>query len=171
MLKSVFRMICAGIFGIAVALLLRFFVVERYVVPTGSMEPTISVNDSLLGEKVTYRFEDVAVGDIVTFMSPETPGMILVKRVIATGGSTVDIKDGQVYVDGVKSEYGHGKTTELENEHNIKYPYVVPQGYVWCMGDNREHSADARVFGAVPVESVQARIFCVLFPQEHARMF
>lgn len=171
MLKNFFRIMVSVAIGISIALLIRMFIGERYIVPTGSMEPTIEINDCVVGEKVTYRFSDIKVGDIVTFMSPDTPGMILVKRVIATGGSVVDIRDGKVYVDGVESTYGYGKTEELYNNRGITYPYTIPVGSIWCMGDNREHSADARVFGPIPEESVQARIFCIMFPRSRATWF
>ena len=80
---------------------------------------------------------------------------MLIKRVIATGGQTVDLRDGVVYVDGVPLDepYTQGKPSNDLNS-GITYPYTVPEGHVWVMGDNRTNSADSRAFGAIPLESV-----------------
>ena len=83
---------------------------------------------------------------------------MLIKRVIATGGQTVDLRDGAVYVDGVRLDepYTQGKPSNDLNS-GIQYPYVVPEGYVWVMGDNRTNSADSRAFGAVNMEDITGR--------------
>ena len=94
-----------GVFLIAFAVfaLVRTFVVSPYVVPSGSMLPTIQVGDSIFAQKVTTRLGmDPADGDIVVFDNPvpSSEHAILVKRVIAHAGQTVDLVDGAVYVDG-----------------------------------------------------------------------
>ncbi len=147
------------IFAIAalVMLGLRTFVAEPYRVPTASMEPTIMVGDQLIGEKVTLELGmGVEPGDIVVFRNPEASSEhdILVKRVIAVGGQTVDIQGGRVLVDGVELDepYVQGVTFPLPMQADgvqISYPYTVPSGCVWMMGDNRENSADSRYFGPV----------------------
>jgi signal peptidase I len=149
---------------IAVAVLLttflRAFVLDQYEIPTGSMEPTIEVNDRLFAEKVSYRFGLPTAGDIVTFedptgaVSPENQGRVLIKRCIAIEGQTVDLKDGRVVVDGVALDesYTHGKRSEpLETMSGvtINYPYTIPADSVWVMGDNRTNSLDSRYFGPV----------------------
>ena len=81
---------------------LRTFVFQAYEIPSGSMEETIMTGDMVFSEKVSYYFGEPARGDIVTFADPEIPSRTLIKRVIATEGQTVDLRDGSVYVDGVK---------------------------------------------------------------------
>lgn len=138
---------------------LRTFVVGTYEIPSGSMLDTIQIGDRIFSEKITYYGSDPQVGDIVTFEDPEDSSRTLIKRVIATGGQTVDLKDGYVYVDGQKLDepYTEGKASyPLTTAYGVTvtYPYTVPEGYLWVMGDNRTNSADSRYFGAVSVESV-----------------
>ena len=158
------------IFVIALALIfpLRAFVAEYYYIPSGSMEDTLQVDDRILSEKVSYYFDTPKQGQIVTFNgTKEEEGQMLIKRVIAVGGQTVDLRDGAVYVDGEKLDepYTEGKQSKpLSNSNGITYPYKVPEGEIWVMGDNRTNSLDSRVFGSVPVENVTGHAFWRYWP-------
>ena len=159
---------------VALAVVLRVFVVGAYYVPSGSMLDTIGIGDLLLGERVSYRFHDPEPGDIVTFESPLTEGETLVKRVIAVGGQTIDLVDGSVVVDGevLEEPYVGGAPTEslsgIAGSAGIKYPYVVPEGCVWVMGDNRTNSKDSRYFGPVSVDDVTSRAILIYWPLSDA---
>lgn len=163
-----------GFFGpivaaVLVAAILRTYVITPYVVPTGSMLETIQEGDMLLGESVSLYFTEPQQGDIVTFYSP-TDGEILIKRVIAVAGQTIDLIDGEVYVDGEKLDepYVDGKPTYSLSDYagsaGITYPYTVPEGTVWVMGDNRTDSRDSRYFGPVDVDDVTSRAFLIYWP-------
>lgn len=160
------------ILAVLIAFLLRTFVVGVYQVPSGSMLDTIQIGDMLVGEKVTLNFEEPKRGDIVTFESPRDPATTLIKRVVATEGQEVDLKDGVLYVDGVpeSASYTEGKPTyslsEMEGSAGIQYPYVVPDGCVFVMGDNRTNSADSRFFGPVSVKAVTSRALFIYWPLE-----
>lgn len=149
---------------------LRAFVFQAYEIPSGSMETTIMTGDMVFSEKVSYYFRDVEQGDIVTFQDPLSPGRILIKRVIATGGQTVDIndEDGLVYVDGVPLDepYTNGLPSyRLANSvANVTYPYTVPEGELWVMGDNRTNSQDSRYFGSIDRDSVTGRGALIYWP-------
>ncbi len=148
---------------------LRTFVFQAYGIPSGSMENTIEVGDMVFSEKITYYGRDPLPGEIVTFNDPEIPSRVLIKRVIATGGQTVDLVDGQVVVDGVPliEPYTEGKPSEpLVPSYgtSITYPYTVPAGELWVMGDNRTNSQDSRYFGSVDVSSVTGRAVCIYWP-------
>ena len=163
--------------AIALAVLIRVFVAEAYFVPTGSMLETIQLDDRLWGEKISYRFRSPEQGEIVMFDSPANDGNILVKRVIAVGGQTVDLVQGRVVVDGAVLDEPYTGTKEssplteqLPGVGPITYPYTVPEGYLWVMGDNRTNSRDSRYFGAIPVSSVTAHAVCTFWPPQNFRL-
>lgn len=163
-----------GVFLIALAVfaLVRTFIVSPFTVPTGSMEPTIQVGDNIFAQKVTLNLgQSVEAGDIVVFNNPDSASShdILVKRVIALAGQTVSLEGGVVYVDGVALDepYAQGSSyalTEQSYEGDLTYPYTVPEGHVWVMGDNRENSADSRYFGPVPEENLVGVVFFRYWP-------
>ena len=165
------------------------FVVQPYEIPSGSMEDTIEVGDRVLSEKVSYYLGEPKAGDIVTFTAYEDPltsdlyaqkgdapesvqgrleEKVLIKRVIATGGQTVSLESGLVYVDGrpLDEPYTDGKPSEPLSDSDLTFPYTVPEGEVWVMGDNRTNSKDSRFFGSVPVESVTGHAFVRYWPLE-----
>lgn len=163
-LTSVVLMIA---FVVACTLFLRTFVFRPYEIPSGSMEQTIQVGDMLFSEKVSYYFRDPEPGDIVTFEDPQIPGRILIKRCIATAGQTVYLndQDGLVYVDGVALDepYTSGEPS-YTLAGGVSFPYTVPDGCIWVMGDNRTNSQDSRYFGAVETSSVTGRAALVYWP-------
>ena len=168
-----FIILLAAVVG--AAWMLRLFAVSPYEIPSGSMESTIMINDRVFSEKISYYMHGIEPGDIVTFDDPEVQGRTLIKRCIAVGGQTVELIDGIVYVDGLPLDEPY--TNGLPSEElvpapgiSITYPYLVPDGYIWVMGDNRTNSADSRYFGAVPASSVTGHAFCIYWPFERIRM-
>lgn len=162
--------------AIAIAMLLRTFVVETFIVPSGSMLDTIQEGDTLVGEKVSYYTREPERGEVVTFRDPEDRSTTLIKRVIATGGQTVNLVDGVVYVDGVAQDepYTEGKPSEplpVQSSvvGSISYPYTVPEGSIWVMGDNRTNSLDSRYFGAVSVDDVTSHALFIFWPFSDAK--
>ena len=156
-------------FVVALAWLQVTFVHQAFAVPTGSMENTIMTGDRVYAEKVSYLFRDPQPGDIVTFQDPEIPGRVLIKRCIAVGGQTVDLVDGRVVVDGVALDepYTRGLPSEpLKTALGVEvsYPYTVPEGHLWVMGDNRTNSNDSRYFGAVDEDTLTGRAALVYWP-------
>lgn len=155
---------------VVIAVLLRTFLFVPYEIPSKSMQDTIMPGDMVFSEKVTYYMRQPERGDIVTFTDPEVPTRTLIKRVIATGGQTVDLVNGEVVVDGAALDepYTKGKPSyplsRTAVNADISYPYKVPEGSVWVMGDNRTESQDSRYFGAVPVDTISGRASLVYWP-------
>ena len=168
--RSLFDVVATVVIAVLAAFLLRTFVIGVYVVPTGSMLDTIQEGDMLVGEKVTLRWGAPSVGDVVTFDSPLEPGTVLIKRVVASEGQVIDLRGGVLYVDGVAQDepYTEGKPTEslssLQGSAQIQYPYTVPDGCVFCMGDNRTNSLDSRYFGPVSVNAVSSKGLFIDWP-------
>ena len=140
------RVIYAAIIlaAIATVLLIRSFVIEPFSIPTESMCDTLQVGDSVLAEKITLELGGtVSAGDVIVFENPEKGSEkdVLCKRVVACAGQTVDMKNGSVYIDGKKitEDYAKGDSYPLYlgKGKRISYPYEIPEGEIWVMGDNR----------------------------------
>lgn len=164
---SVLRQVVETVITVAVAILLsqavRAFLVEGYKTPTGSMIPTIQTQDFTLFSKISYRFQEPVRGDIVTLDDPQGVLPMIMKRVIAIEGQTVDVRDGQVWVDGkpLDEPYTHGKPTR---PGTIPMPVRIPEGSAWVMGDNRTNSLDSRYFGPVPLSTIHAKAVLTYWP-------
>jgi len=169
-MKTVLSIMLMIVIVAAITVLLRLFVFVPYEIPSGSMEETIMTGDMVFSEKVSYYFREPQRGDIVTFDDPEVEGRTLIKRVIAVGGQTVDLQNGKVVVDGVALDepYTSGKESHPLSRTaagvDITYPYTVPDGSIWVMGDNRTSSQDSRYFGAIPKNTVTGRAALVYWP-------
>ena len=120
----------ALVFGLSWAL--RAFVFQAYEIPSGSMEKTIMTGDMAFAEKVTYKFRAPQAGEIVTFDDPINSGRILIKRVIATEGQKIDIKNNKLYIDGEEQDedYVNDLPTSQLRSANVSYPYTVPDGEI-----------------------------------------
>ena len=153
-----------------ITVMLRMFVFVPYEIPSGSMEDTIQPGNMVFSEKISYYLRSPEYGDIVTFNDPQVAGRTLIKRVIATEGQQVDLINGDVYVDGEKLDepYTEGKPSyPLDRTAGgiiISYPYIVPEGEVWVMGDNRTSSQDSRYFGSVKLTNVTGRAALIYWP-------
>ncbi|GAB4286291.1 MAG: signal peptidase I [Coriobacteriia bacterium] len=149
---------------------IRTFVVQPYIIPTGSMIPTIEIGERVLALKFTYRFEDPRPGDIVVLDDPTGTVPNIIKRVIAVEGQTVDINDGTVYVDGVALDepYTYGAVTQ---PGDVPLPIEVPEDHVWVMGDNRENSYDSRWFGPQPLTSLKGKAVYRMWPPSRWEAF
>jgi signal peptidase I len=171
---STARQLIELVLTIAVAFLLaqavRTWVVQPYVVPTGSMLPTIQLHDQVLANKFTYFFNQPEAGQIVVFDNPilghSAEEDTLIKRVIAVGGQTVDLRGGKVVVDGkaLTEPYTYGQPSDPLDGSAVTFPLTIPREEIWVMGDNRTQSEDSRWFGPVPVSSVHGQAFFIYWP-------
>lgn len=150
--------------------LLRFFVIDYYNVPSESMENTIMTNDFILANKLEKNNSNFPKqGDIVVFKSPVS-NVTLVKRVVATESQKIDLKDGMLFIDNKKVDelYVTGETRTLDNS-DVEFPLTVPENKVFVLGDNRENSLDSRFFGCIDKNSIKGKVTNIIFPFEHIK--
>ncbi|HEY8347290.1 MAG TPA: signal peptidase I [Symbiobacteriaceae bacterium] len=147
--------------ALLVALLIRGFVVQVYLVEGESMEPTLHSNERLLVNKLVYRFRDPLPGEIVVLRNP-VQGRDLIKRVVAVAGETVEVRDGVVYINGKPLEEPYKNT--LYTDYPDTPPVVVPEGTIYVMGDNRGRSYDSRMMGPVDIDLVEGKAFFMFWP-------
>ena len=141
--------------ALGAALFVQAFVLKAFFIPSGSMRPTLQVNDRVLVNKLSYRFGDVQRGDLIVFHKPDdAPASEVndfIKRVIAIEGDVIEDRDGRVYVNGQPIEESYipddAFTTGIGRQ-------TVPEDHVFVMGDNRNFSVDSRVFGPIPEDSI-----------------
>src|SRR6185503_2907709 len=136
-------------------------VVQVTEVRQQSMRTTLEQNDRVLVSKLDYRFSAPARGDIIVFTPPTPdPTIPYVKRIVAVGGETVDLRNGNVFVNG-----------ERVDIPQVVYPFTVPDGEVFVMGDNRTFSSDSRTFGAVPVGNIIGKVILRFWPFDRLVFF
>lgn len=146
-------------------------VVIQFIKPTivkeSSMEPSFYANDYLFVSKQSYTFSEPERGDVVVFHSElkqkNGDEKLLIKRIIGLPGDTVDIKDEKVYLNGeeLKEDYTKDGYTTGEIEG-----LVVPEGQVFCMGDNRRVSIDSRYpeVGCVDIDEIIGKVVLRVYP-------
>jgi len=161
--------------SLAIALVLRFTIIEPRYIPSLSMYPTFDVGDQLAIEKVTKRIRPPNRNEIVVFnppssfrelvetnygRSPSKSKEALIKRIVAVEGDTVLVKGGKLYINN------EPKDEPFTNE-NAFYefgPVTVPPGKVFVLGDNRNQSLDGHIWGFLPKENVIGRAVFIYWP-------
>ena len=145
----------AILIAIVVAFLIRTFLIENVEVNQISMNPTFYEGDRVIISKLSYKFGEPELGDIIVFIPPNQK-QPYIKRVIGVEGDTVAIKNGELYINGklIEEPYIKEKMTQDFQETH------VPEGTVFVMGDNRNYSKDSRnpSVGFIPIENIWGKV-------------
>jgi signal peptidase I len=170
--RAILEIVQALALAVVISVVLNLFVVQVTEVRQRSMELTLEQNDRVLVSKLDYRFGVPQRGDIIVFNPPTDSTIPYVKRVIAVGGDTIDLRDGKVYVNGKLIEYAEtrGQPTTPQAPR-ITYPFKLPQGEVFVLGDNRQSSSDSRTFGSVPVGNIIGKVILRFWPFDRLVFF
>ncbi|ERL05193.1 signal peptidase I [Mitsuokella sp. oral taxon 131] len=148
--------------AVVLAFVIRTFIVELYIVDGPSMRPTLESHERLVVNKFIYALRAPEKGEILVFQYPRDTSRDFIKRVIATPGDTIEIKEGRVYVNDkmLNEDY------ILEKTHSEYPKAVVPDGTVFVMGDNRNNSEDSRFadVGFVPYHLIKGKAVLVFWP-------
>ncbi len=160
--KEIFELLDSVVISAVCVLVIFTLLFRIFVVDGPSMDPTLSDGERLV---VSNLFYEAKQGDIICFYSPNRKS-VLVKRVIATEGQTVDISGGLVYVDGKQLDESY--ITGVETfARSTQLPYTVEEGRVFVLGDNRGESMDSRYIeiGTVSENDILGRLVLRLFPR------
>jgi signal peptidase I len=190
----------AALWALVLTFLLRAFVIQAFRIPSESMLDTLLVGDFLFVNKFEFGpkipFTHVRLpglraprtGDIIVFQFPGNPSQDFIKRCIATGGQTVEVRDKRVYVDGQPSPAAdrlavhrdpslqpcvpdappYPEDASLRQCRDEFGPFRVPPGRLFMMGDNRENSNDSRFWGTVPMDYVKGRALFIYWSWDSA---
>ncbi len=153
---------------------IQTFVAQPYKVQQQSMEHTLEPDQYVLVDKLTPRFDTYKRGDIVVFTPPadwvQTDGTPFIKRVIGLAGDTVEIHDGNVYINGTKIDEPYlyraepGDPPQPTTVQGDTDRWVISPGNVFLMGDHRANSEDSRTFNEVPVSQIIGRAWLRYWP-------
>ena len=173
--------------ALVVAVVIKTFVIQPFYIPSGSMIPTLEVDDRVMVSKVHDVFGEIERGEILVFENPyrveeeesvpeavvrsvlealgirTSPYDDLVKRVVALEGEEIEIRDNQVYIDGFAIDEPYLQPGTSMPDFG---PQAIPDGHLFMMGDNRNSSSDGRVFGPIPVEDVIGEAVIRIWPMD-----
>jgi signal peptidase I len=170
--RALLEIVQALALAVVISVVLNLFVVQVTEVRQRSMEPTLEQNDRVLVSKLDYRFGPPQRGDIIVFNPPVPDATIpYVKRVIAVGGETIDMRNGSVFVNGQQVDIPQAHGTTQPQAPQIAYPFTVPAGQIFVMGDNRTFSSDSRTFGPVPVGNIIGKVLVRFWPFDRLVFF
>ncbi|MGH7864934.1 MAG: signal peptidase I [Candidatus Binataceae bacterium] len=186
--KSVLREYAEALgIALALALVIRTFLVQAYKIPSGSMEPTLLIGDHILVNKIGFGFRipdsifglelpavphgrylmrlgEPSRGDVIVFVYPADRTKDFIKRIIGAPGDTVEVRDGVVFINGTPSPDLHKHLTALaEMPQTFMFrgrnfgPITVPADKFFVMGDNRDQSHDSRFWGYVDINDIEGR--------------
>ena len=153
--------------ALVLALLLKTYVAEAYMIRGSSMEPTFRDGQRVMVQKAFFEIER---GDVIIFASKEDPRKDLIKRVIALPGERVEVIDGHPYVNDKRFQENY--ITEYGSYRQDRYgPLVIPSDQYFVLGDNRPESQDSRVFDAVEGTLIKGKVILRWWPFEELRSF
>ena len=171
--------------ALVVAILIKTFLVQAFFIPSASMHETLIEGDRVMVNKLSYRFGSPSRGDVIVFDSPlqpdsegesilsslirhvaeslglSSPDDALIKRVVAVGGETIEIRQNQVFIDGAPIDEPY---LNAGTRMGAFGPVTVPEGHLFVMGDNRNQSQDSRRFGTISESEVIGRAFVTVWP-------
>jgi signal peptidase I len=170
--RAILEIVQALALAVVISVVLNLFVVQVTEVRQQSMKPTLEQNDRVLVSKLDYRFGPPQSGDMIVFTPPiPDPSIPYVKRVIAVGGDVIDLRNGNVFVNGQQLDIPEAHGATQPQAPQIVYPFTVPDGQIFVMGDNRTFSSDSRTFGPVPVGNIIGKVILRFWPFDRAVFF
>lgn len=171
--------------ALVVAVVIKTFIVQPFYIPSGSMIPTLLIDDRVMVSKLSYLWSEPGRGDLVVFENPYAPELDesfpesvvratlealgirtsgsddLIKRIVAVGGETVEVRDNRLIVDGVPLDEPYLQPGVAMANFG---PRTIADNEIFLLGDNRNESSDGRVFGPVPRDDVIGKAVFRIWP-------
>jgi signal peptidase I len=161
------------VWAVALALLIRTFVMAPFKIPSGSMRTTLIEGDRILVNKYIYRFKEPERGDIIVFKYPVDGKRPFIKRLIGKGGEKVEIRDSRIFINGqetaeppILGEISYYNQGDYGKQNQV---IEVPEGQYFVLGDNSASSHDSRFWGFVPRKNVIGKALCIFWPPTRLR--
>ena len=177
----------AILIALLLALLIRTFIIQAFKIPSGSMENTLLIGDHILVSKFSYGthipneipflniklFDDIVLfskvpqrGDIIVFKFPKDERRDFIKRVIGLPGDFLEVRRQKIYINKKLFEDTHARHTDPASNDSLVPrddfgPVLVPEEYVFVMGDNRENSQDSRYWGFLNVKKIRGKALMI----------
>ncbi|HEY8673133.1 MAG TPA: signal peptidase I [Candidatus Dormibacteraeota bacterium] len=181
--------------ALGLALLIQAFIVKPYRIPSGSMLPTLNINQRVLVDRIGSHFSSPHVGDIIVFHPPtdftscadpnqgesqlgvdsrhacdvaqlRESSETFIKRVVGVPGDRLSIRDGHVFRNGVRERDSYTLACDMAAACNFPATITVPRGDYYMMGDNRPDSEDSRFWGPVPKAWIIGEAFMTYWPPD-----
>ena len=177
----------AALWALVLTLFLRAFVIQAFRIPSASMQDTLLIGDFLFVNKFEYGpkipFTHIRLpglraprrGDVIVFQFPQDPTKDFIKRCVATGGETLEVRNKQVYVDGkpLRESYAiHSDPSVRPAGYDYRDyfgPVTVAKGQMFMMGDNRDNSNDSRYWGQLEMDLVKGRAMFIYWSWDGER--
>lgn len=186
--------------ALVIAFFVQLLIVKTYKIPSGSMEPTLAINQRVLVNRIGMRFGNPSLGDIVVFHPPKgadnnaapacgnpTEGLgsaracstptpqrsdaTFIKRVVGVGGDRIQIRDGHVIRNGTPERDGYINPCAGGQGCTFNGTITVPDGSYYLMGDNRGESDDSRFWGPVPKKWIIGTAIATYWPPSRIGFF
>jgi len=177
--------------ALVLTVLVKGFLIQAFFIPSRSMEPTLDIGDRVVVNRLAYRVGDPGYGQVAVFLrrtgagAEQPAGPLswvrravaqglggtppgsedLIKRVVGLPGDVVEGRDGALWRNGRKLEEPYLEDRTFTSDFE---PVRIRPGHYWMMGDNREDSADSRVFGQVPRSDLVGQAVFTVWPVTHA---
>lgn len=153
------------------ALVIRLFVVQPFIVEGQSMLPTFNNSDYLITEKISYLFRSPKRGEVVIFHPPDNPSVNYIKRLVGLPGDKIEVKNQNVYVNSQKINEPYLTSNDQTKAATQDFSLMLREGEYFVLGDNRNHSRDSREIGPIPYSSIVSRIWVRLLPVDNISAF
>ncbi len=196
--SSIVELVVIVVVALGLAFGIQAFIVKPYRIPSGSMEPTLSIGQRVLVNRIGMQFSEPHVGEIAVFHPPknatqeicgpsphvvklggaacsepelEKSSVNFIKRVVAGPGDVISIVNGHVIRNGVPEKDSYIRACGSSPECNFPTPIKIPAGHWFMMGDNRGESDDSRFWGPVPTKWIIGGAFATYWPPDRIGVF